>query len=140
MYNIIFFIMQIAYKFFKKIFIFILSGKNGRSLCFFCSFFGCSTSISTMYIFIIKPASNFNLFFFHSKLSRGNFQDIAHPYIVFRSQYIKYDDSLMTCVFIICLFLLMNCHIPPLILFSTICGIFILVNNSNAISVFVKLP
>ena len=37
---------------------------------------------------------NFNGFCTHLKAFKGNFRDITHPYKLFASKYIKYDDSM----------------------------------------------
>ena len=93
----------------------------------------------------MNRSSNLDSFFTHLKLVKGSFIDIAHPYKLFASKYIRYYDMIFLnhsssyiYIFFLAYHLGIAWHIPPRMPFSAISNISILVNNSNFISVFFK--
>ena len=81
--------------------IFILSGKNGKSLSSSCSFSGYWTSTSRKYpssfsslYYFMKSPLNLEVSSIHLILFTESFCDIVQPYKLFKSQYLRYDDPL----------------------------------------------
>ena len=68
---------------------FVLSGKNGKSLCSVCNCLGYLASTFK------KSLYHLDVFATISKLSTDSPCDIVHPYKLLTSQYIRYDDSLL---------------------------------------------
>ena len=100
-------------------------------------------NITVFVINFIKHSLNLWMFSSHSKPFTGTFWDIAHPYKLFASKYISYDDSMLLSWFFIyplfaLVYLCIAWHIPPRMPFSTINNKSILVNNSNSTSVLFK--
>ena len=79
----------------------------------------------------------------HLKLPKGNFWDIAHPYKLFTSKYLRYDYFLFMSWSFMYLLLAFGYrwiawHIPPLIPFFTINNISISVIRSNFTLILVQ--
>ena len=81
--------------------ILILSGKNGKSVWSWCNFSGYWTSTSRKYpsslsslYFSMKSLLNWNVSSIYSKLFNRSFCNIARPYKLTTSQYLRYDGSL----------------------------------------------
>ena len=85
---------------------------------------------------------NLDKFFTHLKPFTGNFCDIAYPYKLLASKYVRYDDVTSLLFFINLLFALaylcVAWQIPLLVPISTINSISISANNSNYSFVFFK--
>ena len=141
------FILQTSFSHFLIV---CYSGKNAKSLWRLNKSFGYFTSTSRKYplflfssYFLMKRSLNFNNLFTHLKPFTGNFWDIAHPYKLFASKYMRYDDMILLPQFFIYLlfalaYLYTAWHVPPRIPFSTISSISISVSNSNFTPVFFK--
>ena len=81
--------------------IFILSSKNDKSLWSSCNFSEYWTSTSTKYPstlyslqFLMKSSFKWEVTSIHSNLVSRSFYDIAQPYKLYVSQYLRDDDSL----------------------------------------------
>ena len=94
----------------------------------------------------MKSSLNWDRSFTHSKQFTGSFWDIAHPYKLLAPKYARYDDAVFLYIFYIFFIYLLFAlaylctawHIPPLLPFSTMNNISLLVNNFNSTSVFFK--
>ena len=91
--------------------IIILSSKNGKSLWRLWGVLRYSISTSKMYPMQIFLSYFYKLFikfrhiYFHLKPTTGNLWGIIHPYRLFASKYVRYDDPFFVIlfrIFIIC--------------------------------------